>query len=363
MANTKKINDSTLVERSDSIIIVDEKTIRDKIYTIRGVKVMLDFELAEIYGYETKNFNRQVKNNAERFEGEDFMFQLTKSEVEELSRCKNFTSIQTKGVKGGRSNMPYAFTEQGVYLLMTVLRGELAIRQSRSLVKAFKAMKDYIVDNRALLSQYDYLHLSMQISDTRQTVQNIQNQLLDHGEKLNELFAQMQNTVKNSEISPFLLDFNKEKDRKEYLILNGEPAKADETYMDIYSKANKTLFIVDNYIDLKTLRLLRSVKQGVAVTIFSDNLAGLHLSDYNDFHTEFPNITLDFNMTGRTTHDRFIVLDFGTKDERIYHCGASSKDAGNKLMTAIAEMTDEDFMKSYHQVIQKYLSNPALVLR
>ncbi len=68
-------------------------------------------------------------------------------------------------------------------------------------------------------------------------------------------------------------------------------------------------------------------------------------------------------MTGRTTHDRFIVLDFGTKDERIYHCGASSKDAGNKLMTAIAEMTDEDFMKSYHQVIQKYLSNPALVLR
>ena len=84
MANTKKINDSTLVERSDSIIIVDEKTIRDKIYTIRGVKVMLDFELAEIYGYETKNFNRQVKNNAERFEGDDFMFQLTKSEVEEL---------------------------------------------------------------------------------------------------------------------------------------------------------------------------------------------------------------------------------------------------------------------------------------
>ena len=118
MANTKKINDSTLVERSDSIIIVDEKTIRDKIYTIRGVKVMLDFELAEIYGYETKNFNRQVKNNAERFEGDDFMFQLTKSEVEKLSRCKNFTSIQTKGVKGGRSNMPYAFTEQGVYLLI-----------------------------------------------------------------------------------------------------------------------------------------------------------------------------------------------------------------------------------------------------
>ena len=87
-----------------NIVIIDEKSIRDKIYEVRGVKVMLDFELAEIYGYETKNFNRQVKNNAEKFEGDDFMFQLTKEELEALSRCKNFTSIQTKGVKGGRSN-------------------------------------------------------------------------------------------------------------------------------------------------------------------------------------------------------------------------------------------------------------------
>lgn len=111
---------------------------------------MLDFELAEIYGYETKNFNRQVKNNIAKFEGDDFMFRLTSSEMEELSRCKNFTSIQTKGVKGGRSNLPYAFTEQGVYMLMTVLRGELAIRQSRSLVMAFKKMKDYIVQNQPM---------------------------------------------------------------------------------------------------------------------------------------------------------------------------------------------------------------------
>jgi len=91
------------------ISIVDEKTIRDKIYVVRGVKVMLDFELAEIYGYETKNFNRQVKNNAARFEGDEFMFQLTRTEIDDLSRCKNFTSIQTKGVKGGRSYLPYSY--------------------------------------------------------------------------------------------------------------------------------------------------------------------------------------------------------------------------------------------------------------
>ena len=155
MATSKGKNDSVIVGQNIQSAIIAEKTIRDKIYTIRGIKVMLDFELAEIYGYETKNFNRQVKNNAERFDGDDFMFRLTKSEMEELSRCKNFTLIQTKGIKGGRSNMPYAFTEQGVYLLMTVLRGELAVRQSRSLVRAFKAMKDYIVDNHALISQHD----------------------------------------------------------------------------------------------------------------------------------------------------------------------------------------------------------------
>lgn len=98
-------------------MILDESTLKDKIYTIRGQQVMLDFDLAEIYGYETKNFNRQVKNNIERFEGEDFMFRLTKEEYDNL-RCKNFTSRW-----GGSRYLPYAFTEQGIYLLMTVLIG------------------------------------------------------------------------------------------------------------------------------------------------------------------------------------------------------------------------------------------------
>ena len=119
-SNTPGVNEST--DQKTEIAIIDERTIRDKIYVVRGVEVMLDFELAEIYGYETKNFNRQVKNNATRFTGDEFMFQLTREETDELSRCKNFTSIQTKGIKGGRAYLPHAFTEQGVYLLMTVLR-------------------------------------------------------------------------------------------------------------------------------------------------------------------------------------------------------------------------------------------------
>ena len=117
------------MEKDTQVAIVSEESIRDKMYNIRGQKVMLDFELAEIYGYETKSFNRQVKNNSVKFEGDDFMFQLTKDEWENL-RCKKFTSSW-----GGLRYLPMAFTEQGIYMLMTVLRGELAIKQSRALVR------------------------------------------------------------------------------------------------------------------------------------------------------------------------------------------------------------------------------------
>ena len=93
--------------------------------------------------------------------------------------------------KGGRSNLPYALREQGVYMLMIVLRGELAIRQSRSLVMAFKKMKDYIVQNQPLITHHDYLRLSMQVSDSQQALQAVQNQLIEHGKKLNDLFGEM----------------------------------------------------------------------------------------------------------------------------------------------------------------------------
>ena len=105
---------------------------------------MLDADLAEIYGYSTKAFNQQVKNNIERF-AEDFRFQLSEAEILLLSRSNFLTSIQVKGVKGGRSYKPYAFTEQGIYMLMTVLKGDLAIQQSMALIRLFKRLKDYAV--------------------------------------------------------------------------------------------------------------------------------------------------------------------------------------------------------------------------
>lgn len=135
-----------MIENEIEAIELDSKKIESMIYYVRNQKVMLDFELAEIYGYETKRFNEQVKNNIEKFD-KDFMFRLTKEEYENILRTKKSTSSW-----GGTRHLPYAFTEQGVYMLMTVLKGELAIRQSKALIRIFKSMKDYIIENKDLLN-------------------------------------------------------------------------------------------------------------------------------------------------------------------------------------------------------------------
>lgn len=137
------------MDKKDEIMLVNHESLVKKIYIIRGQKVMLDFELAEIYGYETKRFNEQVKRNIEKFD-EDFMFQLTDDEVSELSRSQNATLNKSAGRGSNIKHNPHAFTEQGIYMLMTVLKGELAVKQSKALIRTFKQMKDYIVENQGV---------------------------------------------------------------------------------------------------------------------------------------------------------------------------------------------------------------------
>lgn len=380
----KSVNEADSAEKiSTEIAIVDEQAIRDRIYVVRGVKVMLDFELAEIYGYTTRAFNQQVKNNIQKFD-DDFRFQLTREEIEELSRSKNLTSIQTKGIKGGRAYLPWAFTESGIYMLMTVLKGDLATRQSKALIRTFRAMKDYIVDNNDLLRQHELLQLSLHISDTNDklaetneqlvetdrkldetanTVHIIREELVEQESRFSDVFKELDNTVKKSEISQILLDFAKPSVQKNLLLLNGQPLKADEAYIDIYSQAEKSIHIIDDYISIKTLRLMQNVKNGVKVTVLSDNVGhNLHMSDYNDFNTEFPYIEIDFIKTEKKVHDRYIILDYETDNERIFSCGSSSKDSGMK-MTTITEATDEFFITMFNGALKKLLSNPELELK
>ena len=349
-------NNIDVNDNSAGLAIVDESTIRDKIYEVRGVKVMLDFELAEIYGYSTTAFNQQVKNNAEKFEGEDFCFYLTTDEF------KNLISKKLTSSWGGRRKSPRAFTESGIYMLMTVLRGDLAIAQSRALIRTFRVMKDYIVENQGLIGRQEYLRLSIQVSDNIKENLQMRHDLDELTDDMRGVLDKLSNVVLKSEIAPILLELGRPEDKREYLFLNGQPMKAVDAYMEIYGKAKKTIHIVDDYISPKTLHLLQGAQNGVNITLISDN-KGNHLkdSDYADFRKEFPNHPITFRQSRSMSHDRFIILDYETVDERAYHCGASSKDAGNRA-TAIIEFDDSQVKAALSKLLGTMLSNPTLIL-
>lgn len=340
------------MEEKNEIITIDKEFLMSKIYFIRGQKVMLDFDLAEIYGYETKRFNEQIKNNIDKFD-EDFRFQLSEAEFEIL-RSKFSTSSW-----GGTRYLPYAFTEQGIYMLMTVLKGDLATKQSKALIRMFKKMKDYILENQGLIGQREFIQLSMQVTDNVVRMQDLKRNLMDVEDKVAGVVDDLSNFVQKSELSDLILDFSNPEVKRAYLVLNGQPVEADLAYKDIYSLAKKSIYLIDNYIGLKTLVLLKDTPNNVEKIIFSDNLGrGLHSVEYNDFCREYPGFTIKFKKSGGSFHDRYIVLDWGSDDARIYHCGASSKDAGERI-TTVSELTDH---MPYKELIDNLLKNEDLII-
>ena len=345
------------MDKKDEIMLVNQESLAEKIYIIRGQKVMLDFELAEIYGYETKRFNEQVKNNIEKFD-DDFRFQLTKEEWENL-RSKISTSKSETG-SGGRRYLPYVFSEAGIYMLMTVLKGELAVKQSKALIRTFKQMKDYIVENQGLIGQREFLQLSMQITSNVVEMQDLRRDLMNVEDKVAGLVDNLGNVVHKSELSELILDLSNPQLKYGFLLLNGEPIEANLAYKDIYSIAKKSIYIVDNYIGVKTLVLLKDVPSSVEVIIFSDNIGkGLHTLEYQDFYQEYPFRNITFQKSGGEFHDRYIIIDWNTEHQRIYHCGASSKDAGQRI-TSITEVVDQMI---YTDLINNLLKNPVLKLK
>ena len=345
------------MNKKDEIMLVNQESLAEKIYIIRGQKVMLDFELAEIYGYETKRFNEQVKNNIEKFD-DDFRFQLTKEEWENL-RSKISTSKSETG-SGGRRYLPYVFSEAGIYMLMTVLKGELAVKQSKALIRTFKQMKDYIVENQGLIGQREFLQLSMQITSNVVEMQDLRRDLMNVEDKVAGLVDNLGSVVHKSELSELILDLSNPQLKYGFLLLNGEPIEANLAYRDIYSIAKKSIYIVDNYIGVKTLVLLKDIPSSVEITIFSDNVGkGLHTLEYQDFCKEYPFRRVKFQKSGGEFHDRYIIIDWNTDKQKIYHCGASSKDAGQRI-TTISEVVDQVV---YADLINKLLKNPILKLK
>ena len=334
-------------------IIVPElnsETIESMIYEIRGVKVMLDFEIAKIYGYETKSFNQQVKRNINRFP-DRYRFQLTKKEIEYLVRSQIVTSRGWEGNnEGGRRYLPYAFTEQGIYMLMTVLKGELATKQSIILIDTFKQMKDYIVENNNLGSTNELLKLTNKVCEiddkqtkTDKTIGRLSND--------NKIIKKKLEIVMDNFINPSMY--------KHFLILDGERIEADVAYQTIYKLAKKSIYIIDNYIDIKTLQLLKVCSPNIDIIIFSDNKAKNNLN--SNFISDFKKdtgINIVFKANNNEFHDRYIVIDHNTKEEMIYHCGASSKDGGNKVTT----IDRLERIEEYKSLIDKMIGNDYLIL-
>ena len=291
----------------NEIAIHNSEWIKDKIYTIRGEQVMLDFELAEIYGYETKAFNQQVKNNIERFD-EDFRFQLIDDEFNEILRCKNSTSneiLRSKNLtsktenRGGRRYMPYAFTEQGIYMLMTVLKGELAVAQSKMLIRMFKEMKHFIQNNANIFAEINTIKQNLLETNVHQK---------EADKRIDELFT--------------LLDkYNVEE--KQGIFFQGQIFDAYAKFESFIAKAKKEIILIDGYVDLSVLERLSKKQSGVNVTIYTDPKTKLTAQDVQKFNAQYP--TMSVKHTTKM-HDRFLIVDGKT----LYHIGASLKDLGKK---------------------------------
>ena len=332
-----------MIEENKEIVVIDETTIKNKIYYIRNQKVMLDFDLAEIYGYSTKRFNEQVKRNNEKFD-DDFMFQLTEEEISEISRSQNATLNKGTGRGSNIKYKPYVFTEQGIYMLMTVLRGELAVKQSKALIRMFKQMKDFIIENQDFIGSKELLQIAVQTNQNTKDIAEMKSQM-----------------ATKEDLKKVMENFIDPDTYKHFLLMNGDKIEADVAYTKIYKSAKKSIFVIDNYIGLKTLELLRTAKDNVEVIIFSDNVRNkdmLTKSILDDFIRDYPNINLKIKIAGKKYHDRYISIDYGTENEAFYLCGASSKDAGNKI-SSITKI-EESAKDLYHTMFGGMLNNKDL---
>lgn len=272
------------------------KDITSLIYTIRGLQVMLDYDLAVLYGYEVKRLNEQVKRNIGRFPA-DFMFQLTKEEVM-MVKSQFATSPDSgfySGQEGGRRKPPYAFTEQGIYMLATVLKGEVAEKQSIFIMRAFREIRRFIANNALLFEKVSDIELK-QLQYQKST-----------DERFDKVFQYIEDHAES----------------EQKIFFDGQIYDAFSLITSIIQKAQKEIILIDGYVDIDTLNILTKKNTGVDVKIYTYASARLTNTDIANFNSQYPNLTV---KKTQVFHDRFIILD----GKSAYHIGASLKDAGRK---------------------------------
>ena len=267
---------------------ISNEEIKNLIYTIRGKQVMLDSDVAQLFNYETKDLNRNVRNNIKRFP-EYYCFQLTEEEYKSL-RCKNFT-LNKNGRGQHRKYIPYAFTEYGITMLVGLLKSEVAVNVSIKIVNTFIEMRKFLSSNGQLFER----------------LTNVEYKLLEHDKKFDKVFDQLQH----------------EENIKQKIFFEGQIYDAYSLIIDIIKKANKKILIIDNYIDDSILKMLTKKKNNVEVVILTYDKSNIQQIDIQKFNKEYP--ILKVAKTNKF-HDRFIVID----KKEMYHLGASIKDLGKK---------------------------------
>lgn len=269
------------------------KEIEEKIFTFRGIQVMIDKDLADVYGVKTKALNQAVKRNVERFP-ERYRFQLSDNELDELvTKCDRLQILKHS------SSNPYAFTEQGVSMLASVLKSDTAVQTSIKIIDAFVAMRHFMLSNAKLFTEIDNLKQHKIETDVH---------LLENDKKIEQILT--------------LLDKNKDED-KQRLFFDGQIFDAFSFMVSIVKKANKDIILIDNYVNVETLDILAKKKEMVNVQIITSKNTKLTQFDIDKFNAQYPTLTLNFTDK---FHDRFFIIDHSTA----YHIGASIKDAGKK---------------------------------
>ena len=297
---TQKLDTKREQSLEAQILYPKQQDIENLIYVVRNRQVMFDRDLAKLYQVETGQLNRQVKRNIERFPS-DFMFQLTKQELEIL-KCQNGIASW-----GGDRHLPYAFTENGVAMLSGVLRSETAIEVNIRIMRAFTAMRHFLANNAQLF----------------QRLSNIEYHQIETDHRIDEVFKRL-----DANIQP-----------QQGIFFDGQVFDAYKFVCDLVRKAKKAIVLVDNYVDDTVLALLDKRKEGVSATIYTQHISQQLQLDLTRHNAQYAVIEIqNFNKA----HDRFLLID-----EEVYHIGASIKDLGKKwfAFTLMHDLTTNELIK------------------
>jgi hypothetical protein len=295
----------------NELTIIDNQTIQNKIYTIRDVQVMIDEDLAILYGVETKVFNQAVKRNIKRFP-KKFRFQLTQEEYDNLksqfvtsslddSLRSQIVTLESQRGKH-RKYLPYVFTEQGVSMLSAVLKSPTAIEISIKIIDTFVNMRKFISSNADMFLRFE----------------RVEQRLSLHDEKFNKIFDAIE---------------EKGTPQKQHIFYDGQIFDAYLFVSDIIKSAKTSIKLIDNYVDESTLVLFTKRDANVQTKIYTKTISKQLQLDLQKHNAQYPKIEIEkFELS----HDRFLIID----ETQVYHFGASLKDLGKKWF-AVSKMDIE----------------------